>query len=73
APLLLHIAGEDQFVPAEAQAAIHAALDSHPKVTLHDYSGRDHAFARPEGDHYHDFDAKLANGRSLNFLKKSLA
>ncbi|MFN4096935.1 MAG: dienelactone hydrolase family protein, partial [Sphingomonas sp.] len=34
-PLMLHIAGEDGFVPAATQQAMHEGLDDHPKVTLH--------------------------------------
>jgi len=71
-PLMLHIAGEDGFVPREAQAAIHAALDGRPGVTLHDYPGRDHAFARKGGEHYHAADAATANARTLAFFKTSL-
>jgi len=71
-PLTLHVAGEDQFVPKEAQAQIHAALDDNPLVSLHDYPGRDHAFARPEGKHFHAADADAANGRTLAFLREKL-
>ncbi len=72
APLMLHIAGQDEFVPPEAQAQIHAALDDHPQVTLHDYPDRDHAFAREGGAHYDASDAKTANTRTLAFLKEHL-
>lgn len=68
-PLLMHIAGEDGFVPKEAQAAIHAALDGHPLITIHDYPGRDHAFARHGGEHYDAADAGKANARTLAFFK----
>lgn len=44
-PLMLHIAQEDHFVPKEQQAAVHAALDGNPHVTIHDYPGVDHGFA----------------------------
>ncbi len=71
-PLLMHIAAEDGFVPKEAQAAIHAALDNHPLITIHDYVGRDHAFARTGGDHYDAADAALANQRTLDFFKANL-
>ncbi len=71
-PLLMHVATEDGFVPKEAQAAIHAALDNHPQITIHDYEGRDHAFARVGGDHYHAADAALANQRTLDFFKANL-
>ena len=71
-PLMLHIAEEDAFVPKEAQARIVAALKDHPLVTLHSYPGRDHAFARPGGDHYHQADAEQANRRTLDFFKARL-
>ncbi|MCF8880444.1 dienelactone hydrolase family protein [Hyphobacterium sp. SN044] len=70
--LMLHIAGKDQFVDAEAQKAMHAALDPLPNVTLHDYPERDHAFARIGGDHYDEADAATANARTLQFLSAHL-
>lgn len=73
APLMLHIAGQDQFVPADAQAAIHDKLDNHPQVTLHDYPERDHAFSRVGGAHYHAADAGLANERTRAFFNRHLA
>lgn len=72
-PLMLHIASEDKFVPPEAQKAIHAALDNNRLVTLHDYAGMDHAFTRYGGAHYNENAAKLANGRTLDFLRAQLA
>jgi carboxymethylenebutenolidase len=71
-PLLMHVAGEDGFVPKEAQAAIHAALDGNPLITIHDYPGRDHAFARQGGEHYDAADAGKANDRTLAFFKGNL-
>jgi carboxymethylenebutenolidase len=71
-PVLLHIAEEDQFVPKAAQAVIKQALGNHPMVELYTYPGRDHAFARPGGEHYDEADARLAGGRSLTFFKKHL-
>jgi carboxymethylenebutenolidase len=72
APLMLHIAEEDQFVPKPAQAMIVAALKNHPHVTLHTYPGRDHAFARKGGEHYDAADAATANARTLDFFRKAL-
>jgi len=72
APLMLHVAEEDQFTPKPAQALILAALKNHPQVTLHSYPGRDHAFARVGGEHYDAADAALANGRTLDFFRKAL-
>lgn len=71
-PLLMHIAEEDEFVPKEAQAAIHAALDNHAQITIHTYPGRNHAFARKGGAHYDDADAAKAEGRTLAFFKQHL-
>jgi carboxymethylenebutenolidase len=71
-PLLLHIAAEDQFVPKEAQALIVASLRNHPQVELYSYPGRDHAFARPGGEHYDATDAALAKSRTLALFKKAL-
>ncbi len=70
--LMLHIAGEDKFVPKEAQEKIHAALDGQESITLHDYPGMDHAFTRQGGDHYDEEKAALADTRSIAFLKEHL-
>ena len=72
APLMLHIAEEDQFVPKEAQAQILTALKNHPHVEIHSYPGRDHAFSRTGGDHYNAEDAATAAERTLAFFKKAL-
>ena len=72
-PLMLHIPTADHFVGAEAQAAIHAALDDHPRVTLHDYAGLDHGFAAEMGDRRDATGAELADARTLAFMKEHLA
>jgi carboxymethylenebutenolidase len=41
-------------------------------VTIHDYAGQDHAFARVGGKHYDKASADLANGRTAEFFKKHL-
>ena len=71
-PYLSHIAAKDGFVPAEAQAAIAAALKDHPRCTLHTYEQQDHAFARIGGEHYDKAAADLANGRTAAFFKSHL-
>lgn len=71
-PLVLHIAEKDQFCSPEAQAKIHAALDDNPLVTIYDYAGQDHAFARVGGAHYNEEAARLANQRSLDFFNEHL-
>ena len=71
-PLMLHIPTADHFVGPEAQAAIHAGLDDHPKVTLHDYQGLDHGFAAEMGNRRNEEGAHLADGRTEAFFKEHL-
>jgi len=71
--LMLHIAGADHFVPPEAQAKIHATLDGHPRVTLHDYAGLDHGFATETGERRNDAGARLADSRTEAFFAEHLA
>lgn len=71
-PLMLHIAGEDSFVPKEAQGAIIQALKDKPNIEVHVYPGRDHAFARDKGKHYHAADAALANQRTRDFFRRTI-
>lgn len=73
APLMLHVAGKDQFCPPEAQQQIHATLDQNPWATLYDYPEQDHAFARVGGQHYDAAAAELANLRTLEFFVRHLA
>ena len=71
-PLLLHIAKQDKFVPAEAQAKVHAALKGNPLVTIHDYDA-DHAFARHTGSSRVPALADQADARTAAFFAKHLA
>ncbi|MEO6338859.1 MAG: dienelactone hydrolase family protein [Caulobacteraceae bacterium] len=71
-PLMLHIAGDDQFVPKAAQAQIVEALTGLSHVKLYTYPGRDHAFARPGGQHYDAGDAGAADARTLAFFAENL-
>jgi len=71
-PLMLHIPTADHFVGPEAQAAIHAGLDSHPKVTLHDYEGLDHGFATEMGERRDSAGAELADSRTAKFFEVHL-
>jgi carboxymethylenebutenolidase len=67
-PLMLHIAGADHFVTPDKQQAIHAGLDDHPKVVIHDYPGEDHGFAAEMGKRRSDEAARLADGRTEAFF-----
>lgn len=71
-PLLMHIAEKDEFVPPEDQATILEMVNDHPHVTAHTYAGQNHAFARGQGMHYNEEAATLANGRTKDFLSKTL-
>ncbi|MEP9358923.1 dienelactone hydrolase family protein [Sphingomonas sp. KR3-1] len=71
-PVLMHIPQADHFVSPEAQAAMHAGLDDHPKVTLFDYAGEDHGFADTFGKRRSDEAAKLADQRTADFFAENL-
>jgi carboxymethylenebutenolidase len=72
APLLMHLAEEDEFISKPAQEAIKAALAGKPNVTIYSYPGQHHAFARHNGAHYDAAAAALANGRTRDFLNREL-
>jgi len=70
--LVLHMAEQDQFCPAEARSAIQKVLNDKPGVELYVYPGVDHAFARPNGHHYHKPSALLAHERTVAALRRVL-
>ena len=72
-PLMLHIPTEDGFVSRETQAAMHAGLGDHPRVTLHDYEGLDHGFATEHGKRRVEDAANLADSRTTAFFTEHLA
>ncbi len=72
-PLMLHIAGKDQYCPPEAQKQIHDTLDQNTLATIHDYPEQDHAFGRVGGQHYDAAAAELAHLRTLEFFVRNLA
>ncbi|AZI36001.1 putative carboxymethylenebutenolidase [Caenibius tardaugens NBRC 16725] len=71
-PLILHIAGDDGFVPADAQKAIHEGLDTNHHVTLYDYPGLDHGFAAEMGNRRDEAGAQLADSRTEAFFVEQL-
>ena len=71
-PVLLHIAEEDSFTPKAAQSLIIEALKNRSLAQVFTYPGRDHAFARPGGQHYDEADAERAMGRTLAFFRGRL-
>ena len=72
APLILHIAEKDKFVPPEAQAKILEGLKGQAQVSAYVYPGVDHAFARMGGHSWDARAATIANGRSAELLAKVL-
>jgi carboxymethylenebutenolidase len=72
APMMVHLAGEDEFISKAAQAEIGKALASKPNVQVFTYPGCHHAFSRHGGAHYDAAAAAKANARTWSFLKTHL-
>src|SRR6202035_1409904 len=72
APILMHIADEEELISKAAQAAIRAVLAKKPNATVYSYPGQSHAFPRHNGKHYNAAAAHLANGRTSEFLNGQL-
>jgi carboxymethylenebutenolidase len=72
APLLMHLAEEDEFISKGAQAAIKAALARKQNATVYSYPGQNHAFSRHGGAHYNAEAAALAHERTYAFLHRQL-
>jgi len=68
APLLMHLAEQDEFMPKAAQSEIKVALARTTNATVHSYPGQRHAFARHGGAHFNSLAAALANTRTREFL-----
>jgi carboxymethylenebutenolidase len=72
APLLMHLAEEDEFISKPAQAEIKTAFARKPNATVYSYPSQHHAFARHNGEHYNAAAAALANARTSEFLHQQL-
>jgi carboxymethylenebutenolidase len=72
APLLMHLAEEDEFISKPAQAEIKKALATKSSATVYSYPGQNHAFSRHGGAHYNAEAAALAHERTNNFLHREL-
>jgi carboxymethylenebutenolidase len=72
APLLMHLAEEDEFISKAAQAQIKAALAKKPNTAVYSYPGQNHAFSRHNGAHYNAAAAALAHERTYAFLNRQL-
>jgi carboxymethylenebutenolidase len=72
APLLMHLAEEDEFISKSAQGAIKKALANKANASVYSYAGQRHAFSRHNGAHYDATAAALANKRTSEFLNQQL-
>ncbi len=72
APLLMHLAEEDEFISKAAQAAIKSTLAKKSNATIYSYPGQSHAFSRHNGAHYNAEAATVANERTSEFLHRQL-
>jgi len=71
-PLILHMAGNDEYVLPSAQATIQQGLKDNPLVTIYRYERMNHGFSRVGSSAYRKEAAELASDRTLAFLKQHL-
>ncbi len=71
-PAMFHVAELDGFCPPESQDKIAQAFAGNDKISLHNYAGVDHAFARKGGGNFDEGAATLADGRTADFFKANL-
>jgi carboxymethylenebutenolidase len=71
-PLLVHIADQDEFFPAEGRAKVVEATKGHACIHSYVYRNANHAFARVNGVHWDGRSAAIANGRSAEALAAAL-
>ena len=72
APLMLHIAEKDEYVPPASQDKIIEALEDNEWVDAFIYPDVQHAFARVGGIHYDARAATIANGHTTELLAEIL-
>lgn len=72
APLMLHIAEKDEYVPPAAVEKLLDALEENEWVDAFIYPDVQHAFARVNGIHYDARAATIANGRTTELLAEIL-
>lgn len=72
APLVLHVATEDEFMAKEQQDELQAGLAGNEKVVIYVYEGQGHAFARAGGEHFDQASADAAGERTLDHFRVHL-
>jgi len=70
-PMLFHFGAEDSLIPPEAVTAVAAALPASQRE-VHLYPGAGHGFNCARRAAYHRPSAVLAQGRTLEFLARTL-
>jgi carboxymethylenebutenolidase len=70
--VVLHIAGLDKYCPEKAQEKIKKRLGKREGFEIYIYPDADHAFARPQGEHYHKASALMAHQRSVAALREEI-
>lgn len=74
APTVLHLAGNDSYIPEDAIAAIKASAQTKSNIAVHVYPGMPHGFCRAhDPNHFNAEACTLAHTRTLNLFKSALA
>ncbi len=68
APLLMHMAEEDEFANEEVREAVLDGAEDNELIECYVYPAVQHAFARVNGVHYDRRAATIANGRTAEAL-----
>ncbi len=71
-PMVLHFAGNDDYVPPSTAARAREAFAGRPDIRIHAYPGARHGFNRPDGGDYDKPAAGLAHSRSLALLRRTI-
>ena len=71
-PIMLHFAENDGFVPPETIKELQTTFSENSLVSIYNYPGCDHGFARTGGGNYDKGAAEISDTRTLSLLKKSL-
>jgi carboxymethylenebutenolidase len=73
-PTILHLAGEDSYIPHDAIDAITASAKTNPRISVYAYPGMPHAFCRAHDPrHFNAESCTLAHRRTLDLFKTALA
>jgi carboxymethylenebutenolidase len=71
-PLVLHFAGQDEYVPSETVSRIRAALAGRDDVEIYTYPDARHGFYLPGRTSYHKPSAQMAHSPTIALLRRTL-